>query len=50
MNEAEAYCPPGVGLPTVAHDRGHGITAIRVYCSAGLFRGERFFEKAIYIF
>jgi hypothetical protein len=23
-------------LPTVALDRGHGITAIRVYCAAGL--------------
>jgi hypothetical protein len=36
MEEAEAYCPPGVGLPTVAHDRGHGITSIRVYCE-GLY-------------
>jgi hypothetical protein len=23
-------------LPTVAHDRGHGITSIRIYCAAGL--------------
>jgi DNA-binding CsgD family transcriptional regulator len=36
MEEAQAYCPPGVGLPTVAHDRGHGITSLRVYCAAGL--------------
>ena len=36
MEEAEAYCPPGAGLPTVAHDGGHGITSIRVYCE-GLY-------------
>jgi hypothetical protein len=51
MNEAEAYCPSGVGLPTVAHDRGHGITSIRVYCSAGLvcahWRGFTFDELAV---
>jgi hypothetical protein len=34
--EADAYCPPGSPLPNVAHDRGHGITAIRVYCE-GLY-------------
>lgn len=36
MEEADLYCPPGVPLPTVAHDRGHGITSLRVYCAAGL--------------
>jgi hypothetical protein len=36
MEEAEAYCPPGLPLPTVAHDRGHGIASLRVYCAAGL--------------
>jgi hypothetical protein len=36
MKEAEAYSPPGVGLPNVAHDRGHGITSILVYCAADL--------------
>jgi hypothetical protein len=35
MEEANAYSPPGVGLPTVAHDRGHGMS-IRVYCE-GLY-------------
>jgi hypothetical protein len=30
------YTPPGTGLPTVAHDRDHGITSIRVYCE-GLY-------------
>jgi hypothetical protein len=36
MEEPNAYSPPGMPLPTVAHDRGHGITAVRVYCAAGL--------------
>jgi hypothetical protein len=36
MEEAEAYSPPGAGLPTVAHDRGHGIKSLRVHCAAGL--------------
>jgi hypothetical protein len=36
MDEAEAYNPPGLPLPTVAHDRGHEITSLRVYCAAGL--------------
>jgi hypothetical protein len=36
MEESEAYTPPGAGLPTIAHDRGHGITSLRVYCAAGL--------------
>jgi len=30
------YNPPGMPLPTVAHDRGHGITSVRVFCAAGL--------------
>jgi hypothetical protein len=34
--EAEVYCPPGAPLPNIAHDRGHGITSIRVYCE-GLY-------------
>jgi hypothetical protein len=33
MAEAELYGPPGPPLPTVAHDRRHGITALRVYCA-----------------
>jgi hypothetical protein len=36
MNEAEAYSPPGMPLPNVAHDRAHGVTSIRVYCE-GLY-------------
>jgi hypothetical protein len=36
MDKAEAYDPPGLPLPTVAHDRGHGITSLRVHCAAGL--------------
>jgi hypothetical protein len=36
MREAHAYCPPGAPLPNVAHDRGHGITSLRVYCAAGV--------------
>jgi hypothetical protein len=36
MNEADAYNPPGLPLPTVAHDRGHGIRSLTVYCAAGL--------------
>jgi hypothetical protein len=36
MDEAAAYSPPGLPLPTVAHDREHGITSLRVYCAAGL--------------
>lgn len=36
MDEADTYSPPGLPLPTVAHDRGHGITSLRVYCAAGL--------------
>jgi hypothetical protein len=32
----ETYTPPGLPLPTVAHDRGHGITAVTVYCE-GLY-------------
>ena len=36
MDEAEAYGPPRLPLPTAAHDRGHGITSLRVYCAAGL--------------
>lgn len=35
MHEANAYAPPGMPLPTVEHDRGHGITSLIVYCAAG---------------
>lgn len=35
MDQADAYAPPGMPLPTVAHDRGHGITSLIVYCAAG---------------
>ena len=34
MNEGDAYCPPGMPLPKVAHFRAHGVTALRVHCSA----------------
>jgi hypothetical protein len=30
MDEADAYAPPGSPLPTVAHDRAHGITSLIV--------------------
>jgi hypothetical protein len=36
MEEANAYSPPGMPLPNVTHDRGHGITSVRVYCE-GLY-------------
>jgi hypothetical protein len=36
MDESDAYCAPGSPLPNVAHDRGHGITSIRIYCE-GLY-------------
>jgi hypothetical protein len=36
MDELDAYAPPGMPLPTVAHDRAHGITSLIVYCSAGI--------------
>jgi hypothetical protein len=36
MDEAGAHDPPRRPLPTVAHDRGHGITSVRVYCAAEL--------------
>jgi hypothetical protein len=35
MEEPGAYAPPGMPLPSVAHDRGHGITSLTVYCAAG---------------
>src|SRR6476620_10849954 len=30
MDKADTYSPPGLPLPTVAHNRGHGITSLRV--------------------
>lgn len=36
MDEADAYWPPGMPLPTVAHDLGHGIALLIGYCAAGI--------------
>jgi hypothetical protein len=37
MEEAEAYCPPGLPLPKIGHDRGLGITSIRVIARPSSF-------------
>jgi hypothetical protein len=36
MEEADAYCPPGAGLPTVAQIRALGVRSVRVFCAADL--------------
>jgi hypothetical protein len=47
MDEANAYYPPGLPLPTVAHDRAHGITSLRFYGAEGnLIRLARPHEAA----
>jgi hypothetical protein len=36
MEEAEAYSPPGMPLPTVAQIRALGVRSVRVFCAADL--------------